>query len=199
MAKVSFTKLNQIKSLEPVDIKIGEETISVVQYLPIEKKLAVIQNIIEQAGNNEEGFYNIVKLTVFYTIEMLRAYTNISFTEKQLEDPQKLYDIIVLNKIWDTVKQDIPENEVNYIWENTCTLAREITDYNHSALGVLQAIKQDYNEGDFDLTKINNISYLFYGCSSLKNIFGFLIIVTVLFVVPSPSCPQLLLPTTYIS
>lgn len=154
MAKVSFTKLNKIKSLEPIDIKIGEETISVVQYLPLEKKLAVMQNIIEQAGNNEEGFYNIVKLTVFYTIEMLRAYTNISFTEKQLEDPQKLYDIIVLNKIWDTVKQSIPEDEVNYIWENTCALAREITDYNHSALGLLNLISNDYDNLNLDVKEI---------------------------------------------
>ena len=156
MAKVSFTKLNKIKSLEPIDIKIGEETISVVQYLPLEKKLTIMQNIIQQAGNNEEGFYNIVKLTVFYTIEMLRAYTNISFTEKQLEDPQKLYDIIILNKIWDTIKQSIPEDEVNYIWENTCALAREITDYNHSALGILKLAKEDYSDLELDVNDLTN-------------------------------------------
>lgn len=156
MAKVSFTKLNKIKSLEPIDIKIGEETISVIQYLPLEKKLAIMQNIIQQAGNNEEGFYNIVKLTVFYTIEMLRAYTNISFTEKQLEDPQKLYDIIILNKIWDTIKQSIPEDEVNYIWENTCALAREITDYNHSALGILKLAKEDYSDLELDVNDLTN-------------------------------------------
>ena len=156
MVKVNVTKLNKIKSLDPIDIKIGEETISVVQYLPLEKKLTVMQNIIEQAGNNEEGFYNIVKLTVFYTIEMLRAYTNISFTEKQLEDPQKLYDIIVLNKIWDTVKQSIPEDEVNYIWENTCALAREITNYNHSALGILKLAKEDYSDLELDVNDLTN-------------------------------------------
>lgn len=156
MAKVSFTKLNKIKSLEPVDIQLGEETISVIQYLPLEKKLTLMQSIIEQAGNNEEGFYNIVKLTVFYTIEMLRAYTNISFTEKQLEDPQKLYDIIVLNKIWDTIKQSIPEDEVNYIWENTCALAREITDYNHSALGILNLLSNDYDNLSLDTTDMAN-------------------------------------------
>ena len=156
MAKISLTKLNKIKSLEPVDIKIGEETISVIQYLPLEKKLTLMQSIIEQAGNNEEGFYNIVKLTVFYTIEMLRAYTNISFTEKQLEDPQKLYDIIVLNKIWDTIKQSIPEDEVNYIWENTCALAREITDYNHSALGILKLAKEDYSDLELDVNDLTN-------------------------------------------
>lgn len=164
MAKVSFTKLNKIKSLEPIDIKIGEETISVVQYLPLEKKLAVMQNIIEQAGNNEEGFYNIVKLTVFYTIEMLRVYTNISFTEKQLEDPQKLYDIIVLNNIWETVKDSIPEKERDYIWDNTCALAREITEYNHSALGILNLLSNDYDNLSLDTTdmvnKLSNVDNL---------------------------------------
>lgn len=154
MVKVSLTKLNKIKSLDPIDIKIGEETISVVQYLPLEKKLTIMQNIIEQAGNNEEGFYNIVKLTVFYTIEMLRVYTNISFTEKQLEDPQKLYDIIVLNNIWETVKDSIPEKERDYIWENTCALAREITEYNHSALGILKLMSDDYENLNFDVQEI---------------------------------------------
>lgn len=154
MVKVSLTKLNKIKSLDPIDIKIGEETISVVQYLPLEKKLAIMQNIIEQAGNNEEGFYNIVKLSVFYTIEMLRVYTNISFTEKQLEDPQKLYDIIVLNNIWETIKDSIPEKERDYIWDNTCALAREITDYNHSALGILKMVRADYGETDFNIASI---------------------------------------------
>ena len=154
MAKVSFTKLNKIKFLEPIDIKIGEETISVVQYLPLEKKLAIMQNIIEQAGNNEEGFYNIVKLTVFYTIEMLRAYTNISFTEKQLEEPQKLYDIIVLNNIWNEVKKAIPQSELTDIWENTCALAREITDYNHSALGILNLVSNDYDNLNLDVKEM---------------------------------------------
>jgi hypothetical protein len=32
---------------------------------------------------------------------MLRAYTNISFTEKQLEDIPKLYDAITMNHIWE--------------------------------------------------------------------------------------------------
>lgn len=154
MIKVNVTKLNKIKSLDPINIKIGEETISVVQYLPLEKKLTVMQNIIEQAGNNEEGFYNIVKLSVFYTIEMLRVYTNISFTEKQLEDPQKLYDIIVLNNIWETVKDSIPEKERDYIWDNTCALAREITDYNHSALGILKLMSDDYENLNFDVQEI---------------------------------------------
>ena len=59
-----------------------------------------------------------------------------------------------MNKIWDTIKQSIPEDEVNYIWENTCALAREITNYNHSALGILKIMSQDYDTLNLDTTEI---------------------------------------------
>ena len=40
------------------------------------------------------------------------------------------------------------------MWENTCALAREITDYNHSALGILKMVRADYGETDFNIASI---------------------------------------------
>lgn len=157
MAKIAFSKLNKIKSIPAKTITIADAEVSVAQYLPLEEKLNLIQSVIEQSGNGEEGFYNIVKLRTYYTIEMLKAYTNISFTEKQLEDIPKLYDAITINRVWDQVSEIIPDEELEYTWGNTRKLAREITDYNHSALGVLKAIKQDYGDEAFSLDKINEV------------------------------------------
>lgn len=156
MAKVNITKLNKIKTLVPITIDVNGENIVVSQYLPLAEKLELIQHIIEQAGNEEEGFYNIIKLHTFYVLEMLKYYTNISFSEKQLEDPAKLYDIICLNHIWDEIKKALPENECTYIWDNLLVLAKEVTNFNHSALGIMRAIKADYNEADFDIANIMN-------------------------------------------
>lgn len=144
MAKIAFSKLNKIKSIPAKTITIADAEVSVAQYLPLEEKLNLIQSVIEQSGNNEEGFYNIIKLRTYYTIEMLRAYTNISFTEKQLEDIPKLYDAITINHIWEEVSEVIPDDELEYTWGNTRKLAREITDYNHSALGIIKAMGTDY-------------------------------------------------------
>lgn len=155
MAKISFTKLNKIKSIPTKTITIADAEVSVAQYLPLEEKLNLIQSVIEQSGNNEEGFYNIVKLRTYYTIEMLRAYTNISFTEKQLEDIPKLYDAITINHIWEEVSEAIPDEELAYTWDNTRKLAREITDYNHSALGIVKAMGQSQLEDESVLNKIN--------------------------------------------
>ena len=154
MAKLSFTKLNKIKGLDPIIIPFGENTIEVEQYLPLEDKVNLISSIIDQAGNGEEGFFNIVKLEAYYVIEMVKAYTNISFTEKQLEDTPKLYDALRLNNIWDVVCEAIPAEERDYIWDNVLALAREITNYNNSILGVLKTVSQDYSALDLDASVI---------------------------------------------
>lgn len=154
MAKVSFNKLNKIKSFDPIEITIGDQKIEIEQYLPLEKKVDLITAVIEQSGNGEEGFFNIVKLEAYYIIEMLKAYTNISFTEKQLEDTTKLYDAIRLNDVWAAVEDAIPESEREYIWNNTLAMAREVTTYNNSVLGVLKAISSDREALNFDIAEL---------------------------------------------
>lgn len=156
MAKLSFTKLNKIKSLPVVEISIDDQKVLVEQYLPLEEKVNLITSVIEQSGNGEEGFFNIVKLEAYYIIEMIRAYTNISFTEKQLEDTTKLYDAIRLNDVWAAVADAIPGAEREYIWSNILALAREITTYNNSVLGVLKAISSDRDGLNFDVQEIMN-------------------------------------------
>ena len=156
MAKVAFNKLNKVKSIPDSSITIGENTVEVKQYLGMVDKIDLMTRVIELAGD-ETGFYNIVKLDVFYVIEMLKAYTNISFTEKQMEDIGKLYDSIVMNNIWDTIKEAIPEKEREYVWNNTLELAESINKYNSSVLGILKTIKSDYSETEFNLEKFADI------------------------------------------
>ena len=151
MAKVPFTKLNTIKSIPAQEISFSNQKIIVEQYLPLSQKLDLIQTVIELSGSGEEGFFNIVKLKTFYTIEMLKAYTNISFTEKQQEDPAKLYDAIVMNGVWEGIIESIPQEERDEVWGNILTLAREVTEFNHSALGILKTIRNDYSELTYDI------------------------------------------------
>jgi hypothetical protein len=82
MAKIAFSKLNKIKSLPAITKNYGEIDIEIEQYLPLSEKVDLMTRVIEQSGNGEEGFFNIVKLDAYYIIEMIRGYTNISFTEK---------------------------------------------------------------------------------------------------------------------
>ena len=154
MAKIAFSKLAKIKSAPVVNIAIGDIVVDVEQYLPLEKKVELIEAVIAQSGNGEEGFFNIVKLETYYIIEMIKAYTNITFTDKQLEDIPKLYDVIRLNDVWAAVADAIPEEESVYIWDSILALAKEVTTYNNSVLGVLKAISNDRDSLNFDVEEI---------------------------------------------
>lgn len=173
MAKIPFTKLNRIKNLPVQKYSFGEYEIEVEQYLPLEDKVNLISTVIEQAGNGEEGFFNIVKLDAYYKIEMIRAYTNISFTEKQLEDTTKLFDAIVLNDIWAFVEDKIPQIEREYTWNNILSLAKEITNYNSSALGVLKTISNNRDNLNFDVKEIMNNLNDPQALTMLKDMMGY--------------------------
>lgn len=156
MAKVSFTKLNKIKSIPAISYPLGEIEIEVEQYLPLEKKLDLIIAVIEQSGNSEQGFFNLVQLQTYYTIEMVKAYTNISFTDKQMEDIPKLYDGLMLNDVWAFVEDKIPETEREYIWNNILEMANRVTEYQNSVLGILKQLSNNKESLDLDVTDIMN-------------------------------------------
>lgn len=154
MAKVSFSKLNKIKNVPPIVYQFGEHYIEIEQYLPLAKKVELITAVIEQSGNGEEGFFNIVKLEAYFRIEVVQAYTNISFTDKQLEDSTKLYDALMLNDVWAFVEDKIPATELEYLWENILALAEEITNYNSSALGIIKTITQNKEALDLNVEEL---------------------------------------------
>ena len=94
MAKVSFSKLGLTKNQEVKILNWNEQNIEVRQYLPISEKLELISNVINFAHDGNANFANPVQVEVFTGLELLYAYTNISFTDKQKEDPAKLFDLV---------------------------------------------------------------------------------------------------------
>ena len=84
----------------------------------------------------------------------MNAYTNLTFTEKQKEDPCKLYDLIVGNELWEKVWDIIPASEKEYL--DTCLRKTivSIYEYKNSVMGILETISQDYENLNLDATGI---------------------------------------------
>ena len=147
-AKLGLKMNNNIKT-----IIINEQEIEVKQYVPINEKLVMIGNIINQAAD-ENNFANPIKLDVFTKLELVFNYTNLSFTEKQKEDLVKLYDLCESNGIFDQVLSAIDSTELSKITNGVLECANAVYTYRNSILGVLDSIGQDYSALDFDATKI---------------------------------------------
>ena len=149
MAKVSLNKITPIKSVEPITTMIGDSEITIKQYLPINDKLAFTERVLA-AALDETGFLNPVRLDVYMNLEIIKTYTNISLTDKMMEDAPKTYDLLVLNNILEQVISNIPENEYNDLYDAVVDCAEHTVHYLSSFVGMMKTIGNDYN-----LTKMN--------------------------------------------
>lgn len=154
MAKVAFTKLGLKRKDEVKTVNINNNVIEVKQYLPINDKLALISRVINLSHDSSNNFANPVQVEVIGTIEIIMAYTNLSFTEKQKEDYAKLYDLLEENGITKDLISAIPEDEYTFLIDGINESIEAVYKYQNSILGILEAVSQDYSNLEFDATKI---------------------------------------------
>lgn len=157
MAKVPFSKLqasvNNNDSKAFYLNKAGEEVYyEVKQYLPFKEKLELVSRIINQSID-DNGFYNPMRVKMFMTLEIVYAYTNLSFTDKMKEDPFKLYDILVSTNIYSDIVNCMGA-ELGEIMEATISTIENIYKYKNSVLGILENISADYSNLDLDASAI---------------------------------------------
>lgn len=153
MAKVGFNKLGLVKNTKQIEYMWNGQKIEITQYLPLEKKLEIISYIINESVDLK-GYYAPYRLDLFMTIAVIQNYTNISFTEKQLEDIGKLYDLLVSSGFYTEIKSRVPSSEIEYIEENITKTIHSIYEYKNSVLGIMDAINRDYKDVTFDAETI---------------------------------------------
>lgn len=151
MAKVSFSKLKCKVNEEVKQITFNDEIIEVKQYLPIQEKLGLIGRVVEFAHDADYNYSNPVKADVFRDLEVIQVYTNISFTEKQKEDLPKLYDMVLSSGLLQAVIDAIPEEELGSVQCGVWRSIDAIYAYQHSALGIVDALKTDYDNTDLSI------------------------------------------------
>ena len=153
MAKVPFSKLN-LKKIDIVQVvTINGFEIEVKQYLPVAEKLELIANVLNNSAD-DNNFANPVKTYVLSHLEIIYAYTNLSFTDKQKEDPAKLYDILETNGIIDSIILALPPSEYDNLIEDITSTIDAYYKYKNSALGILEAATTDYKNLDLEASDI---------------------------------------------
>ena len=153
MSKVSFTKLGLTKNTNVGSFEWNDQTIEIKGYLPIQEKMQLIQNVLNNC-QDENNFINEAKMSMYMTLEIVYYYTNINFTEKQKSDPAKLYDLLAGNGFLNDFFTAMPQSEYKSIAIWLDKTANHIYNYRNSIYGILDALKQDYSNLEFDAESI---------------------------------------------
>lgn len=157
MAKPTFAKMGLTKNTEVKTFTYKEQEIEVKQYLPIEEKLELIGNAINNVlATDENKFPNHVKLKMYVELEVVFKYTNLVFTEKQKEDLPKLYDLLAGNGIIDLIEDQLPPSTIVYLIIDASDLLDGLYKYNNSVYGILDNVSKNYKDMELDIDKLRN-------------------------------------------
>ena len=149
MAKLAYSKLKLPTSGDVVPVEWGGFTIEVKNYLPIEEMAALVQDIVNDAVD-ENGYYNPIKINMYLTVRTFFAYTNISITEKQMENMAKVYDSLKISEIYQIIPVECYREVFGYVSESI----KSIYEYKNSVYGILDGISSDYSNLDLDINKL---------------------------------------------
>lgn len=153
MAKLSLNKLGVKLNQNTQTFEFNGCEIEVKQYLPINDKLKLIGDVMS-ASMDDNNFANPVKIDVFTALYVIEAYTNITLTEKQKSEPEKVYDILQSNGILELVISNIPESEYTAITLGIHRSVKSYFRYKNSVVGILDTISTDYSNLNLEASEI---------------------------------------------
>jgi hypothetical protein len=89
---------------------------------------------------DDNNFANPMRVNINILLEIIFAYTNINFTDKQKEDRFALYDLLVGSEFWTQFLAVLPNEEYVSIYNGVWDTINEIYKYRDSVLGIIEAV-----------------------------------------------------------
>lgn len=139
--KITYGSLKLKLELKYKGITFHNRNIEVLQYLPAEKKLNLIEDTLSEAVDSY-GFISPIKEELAFYVNVIKYYTNISFTEKQSKDFVNIYDNIKESKLLLEVLKAIPEEEFNDLLNMETAMKTFFEKSNTSIAAVIHNLSQ---------------------------------------------------------
>ena len=151
MAKIVLSKVapKKVTDIPVKTIMINEQEVSLIEYLPSADKASFVERVLNNVID-DTGYVNPMKLDIYFNIEIVKTYTNISITDKMMENPTKLFDTLYVNGIIDAILAEINTDEYNDLYNYVDEATESVVAYLNSFTGVMKRISENY-----DATKMN--------------------------------------------
>jgi len=162
--KASFANMKLKVNTEVNTFEFCGQQIEVLKYLPSQDKYDLLMITLQKAFEN--GIYNEFKLNLYFELNLVYLYSNISFTEKQREDEFKLYDVLKSNGFFDAFFKALNEDEYNELFTQLNTIKEAKLSNLNSLNGIVNRIIDDLPTqaeaaakivNDFDPDKFKNV------------------------------------------
>lgn len=136
--KISYANM-KLKTKTEVNIfDFFGQKIQVLKYLPAQDKYDLLMITLQKSL--EGNIYNEFKLNLYFELNLVYMYTNLSFTDKQREDEFKLYDTLKSNGFFDLFYNAMEDSEFNDLFEQINELKTTLEKEHLSTAGIIENV-----------------------------------------------------------
>lgn len=139
--KVSYANMKLKTNTTVNTFEFCGQKIEVLKYLPAADKYDLLMITLQKSL--EGNIYNEFKLNLFFELNLVYMYTNISFTEKQREDEFKLYDTLRSNGFFELFYEALDDKEYEELFDQIAELKATMEKSKGSVAGVIANIIED--------------------------------------------------------
>lgn len=141
MAKISYASMKLKVDTSVNTFKFNDLDIEVLNYLPIEDKYDLVMVTLQKSL--EDGYYNPVKIDMYFHLHLIYMFTNISFTDAQRKDENKLYDTLKSTGLIDAFLENFSESQYNELFTWINEAKEEMIKYSRSLNGIIKTIIEE--------------------------------------------------------
>lgn len=127
---VKYSELKLSINNEQSPILINGQEILIKNYLPVDKKAAVVS--LSTRGANVNGIIDEILMDAYLHVLIVENYTNIDFSEGELEDILKIFDELQSSGSLDIIIGSLDPSEYNSIFDAAEKTKNAINEYNRS-------------------------------------------------------------------
>lgn len=161
MAKIPFSKFDFKNKNNKKIVKINGQDLEIKTYLPIQEKVDFVNYVLNNAIDEESQTFSPIRLQVYFDMALILFYTNIKFSEGQIKDFFKTYDICEQNNLFEIIistladaSEDDKINEYTEMYRYVNETAQDISRYNNSLIGIMKNLSNETFLLNEDLQKM---------------------------------------------
>lgn len=133
--KVSYANMKLKTNTSVNTFDFCEQKIEVLKYLPAQDKYDLLMITLQKSL--EGNVYNAFKLNLYFELNLVYMYTNISFTDKQREDEFKLYDTLKSNGFFELFYSAMESSEYEDLFKQMTDMVEAFEKDRRTIAGVI--------------------------------------------------------------
>ena len=119
----------------------NEKEIEVLDSISSEDKYDIIMITLQKSA--EDGYYNPIKLDIYFHLNLVYMFTNIIFDDENREDEFKLYDEMINSGFMEEFLMHIDIKEYTEMQEHIEKIASLKTNYDRSTASIIKKFVDD--------------------------------------------------------